>query len=200
VAAIIRLLAAAKASAILREYDDGAPVVTSFRIRTEFGVLTFRLPAKIDGVRAIPERSSKIPRSLRDLAQARRVPWRIVFHWLEEQLALIQAGLATLDQVFLPYCQDRPALRYTSGMRQAKFSGLLLEEGEKKITWARKLVRFSQSLTMHNNPNFSCFHSIVGLGFICMRPIPPAVMGIPRKVLFRIPVTGEKDLLLMIFE
>jgi len=94
--------------------------------------LTFRLPANVDGVHAILMRSNQIPRSLRNHAQARRVAWRIVLHWLDAQLALIQAGLATLDQLFLPFCQGPDGVTLYERMREAKFSGLLLEEGEKK--------------------------------------------------------------------
>jgi hypothetical protein len=50
VAEIQRLLAAAKASAILSEFSDGLCSAISFRVKTEFGVLTFRLPANVNGV------------------------------------------------------------------------------------------------------------------------------------------------------
>jgi hypothetical protein len=78
-------------------------------------------------------------RKLRSREQARRVAWRITLSWLEAQLALIQAGLATLDQVFLPFCQDPAGVTLYERMRQAKFSGLLLEEGSEEINDARKL-------------------------------------------------------------
>jgi hypothetical protein len=129
---ITQLLAAAKATAILSEYNDGVLTAISFRIQTEFGILTFRLPVNVDGVHAILMRSNQIPRSLRNHAQARRVAWRILLHWLDAQLALIQAGLATLDQVFLPFCQDPAGVTLYERMRQAKFSGLLLDDIEKK--------------------------------------------------------------------
>jgi hypothetical protein len=128
VAEITQLLAAAKATAILSEYHDGLLTAISFRIKTEFGILTFRLPANVDGVHAILLRSNQIPRSLRNHAQARRVAWRILLHWLDAQLALIQAGLASLDQVFLPFCQDQDGVTLYERMRQAKFPGLLLTD------------------------------------------------------------------------
>jgi hypothetical protein len=127
---ITQLLAAAKATAILSEYSDGLLTAISFRIKTEFGILTFRLPANVEGVHAILLRSKQIPSSLRNHTQARRVAWRIVLHWLDAQLALIAAGLATLDQVFLPFCQDQDGVTLYERMRQAKFSGLLLEQGK----------------------------------------------------------------------
>jgi hypothetical protein len=125
---ITQLLAAAKATAILSEYHDGALTAISFWIQTEFGILTFRLPANVEGVHQILLRSKQIPSSLRNHDQARRVAWRIVLHWLDSQLALIQAGLASLDQVFLPFCQDQHGVTLYERMRQAKFAGLLLTD------------------------------------------------------------------------
>jgi hypothetical protein len=126
---ITRLLASAKASAILSEYRDGAIMAISFRIATEFGVLTFRLPANVEGVHAILVRSAKIPRSLRNIAQARRVAWRIVLYWLDAQLAMIAAGLVKFEQVFLPYAQDQTGVTLYERLREQKFPGLMLEEG-----------------------------------------------------------------------
>jgi hypothetical protein len=44
IAEINALLAEAKASAILTDLNDGEPVAISFRIQTEFGLLSFMLP------------------------------------------------------------------------------------------------------------------------------------------------------------
>jgi hypothetical protein len=125
VAEISAMLAAAKASAILTEFSDANITAISFRIRTEFGVLTFRLPANVDGVHAILIRSKHIPSSLRNHAQARRVAWRIILRWLDAQLALIHAGLATLDQVFLPFCQTQDGLTLYERLREQKFLPLI---------------------------------------------------------------------------
>ena len=38
-----------------------------------------------------------------DALRAERVAWRVIKDWLEAQLALIDAQMATLDQVMLPY-------------------------------------------------------------------------------------------------
>jgi hypothetical protein len=42
----------------------------------------------------------------KNAAQAARVAWRIAKDWLEAQAALIDAQLATLDEVMLPYMVD----------------------------------------------------------------------------------------------
>jgi hypothetical protein len=132
VAEIHKLLAQAKATAILSELVEGKTSAISFRVQTEFGVLTFRLPARMAEVHQILRVSKAIPPRLRTREQAERVAWRITLNWLQAQLALIEAGLATLDQVFLPFCQGPDGVTLYERIRQAKFSGLLLEEGEKK--------------------------------------------------------------------
>jgi hypothetical protein len=126
------LLAEAKATAILSEFNDGVIKAISFRIKTEFGVLTFRLPANAEGVLAVLQRSRSIPPRLRSREQAGRVAWRITFNWLEAQLAMIQAGLVRLEEVLLPFAQDLSGQTLYERMREAKFAGLFLEENEKK--------------------------------------------------------------------
>jgi hypothetical protein len=127
---ISTLLAEARATAILSEFNDGVIKAISFRIKTEFGVLTFRLPAKVDGVFAVLQRSRSIPPRLRSREQAGRVAWRITLNWLEAQLAMVQAGLVGLEEVFLPYCQDPAGKTLYERMRQAKFSGVLLKQSQ----------------------------------------------------------------------
>jgi hypothetical protein len=130
VSEISTLLAEAKATAILSEFNGGVIKAISFRIKTEFGVLTFRLPANVDGVSAVLQRSRSIPPRLRSREQAGRVAWRITLNWLEAQLAMIQAGLVKLEEVLLPFAQDSSGKTLYERMHEAKFSGLLLEEGE----------------------------------------------------------------------
>jgi hypothetical protein len=47
---IFAMLAKAKAAAILTEFEEGIVSAISFRISTEFGVLTFRLPANAERI------------------------------------------------------------------------------------------------------------------------------------------------------
>ena len=124
---ITRLLANAKASAVLSEYADGEIVALSFRIETACGLLSFRLPSNIDGVFAVIYRSPKVPLNLRTRAQARRVAWRIIYHWIDAQLAMITAGLVRFEQVFLPYAQDTEGVTVFERMEKQKFGNLLLE-------------------------------------------------------------------------
>ena len=131
VSEIQQKLAKAKAEAILTEYEnDGTVSAISFRIRTEFGLLTFRLPANIQRVYQVVVRDGAIPRSQRTREQAARIAWRIVKDWLEAQLAMVQAGLTDLEQVFLPYVQNSSGQTLYELMREQKFQPLLLGPSE----------------------------------------------------------------------
>lgn len=96
-----KILAKAKASSIMTEYDGGLPSALSFRVNVNGSDIHFCLPVKIEGVTAALKRD----REYRDDAHARRVAWRIVKDWCDSQMALIDAGQAELAQVFLPYAQ-----------------------------------------------------------------------------------------------
>lgn len=94
----------AHASAVLSEYEKGILSHICFKVQTKHGEMSFRLPANIDGVFRALERN-QVPRALRTREQAARVAWRIIKDWVEAQLAIIEADMVTLPQVFLPYMQ-----------------------------------------------------------------------------------------------
>lgn len=108
VAEIQKKLVKASASAILSEYENGVLSHISFKVKTQHGDITFRLPANIEGVfSALKRDCKKVKRE-----QAERVAWRIIKDWVEAQLAIIEAGMATLPQVFLPYAQTQNGTVY----------------------------------------------------------------------------------------
>lgn len=86
--------------------DDGSIAGLAFTMNTDHGVADFALPINVDGVLAAMQKDPKVPRSKQTREQAARVAWRIAQDWLEAQAALIDAELATLDQVMLPYMVD----------------------------------------------------------------------------------------------
>ncbi len=101
-------LAKAGASAILTEYDDnGVLSAMSFRITANGQLLSFRLPARIDGVFNRLKNDNKVARSLKTKEQAAKVAWRILKDWIEAQIALVQAEQADMAEVFLPYAQNQ---------------------------------------------------------------------------------------------
>ena len=48
-------------------------------------------------------KDDKVQRKLKTEEQARRVAWRITKDWVEAQMAIVEAQLASLPEVFLPY-------------------------------------------------------------------------------------------------
>jgi hypothetical protein len=103
---IQRLLAMQGASHVMTEYDEGGvPTHVSFKLRTIHGEMPFRLPARAEGVLRALEGSPKVPNRLATLEQAHRVAWRIILHWLENQLAMVEAEICTFYQVVLPWLQ-----------------------------------------------------------------------------------------------
>lgn len=103
-AEIQKKLASTGAQAVLSEYDEnGVMYAMSFRISG----LYFRLPINIEGVYQSLNKDSRTPKRLKTYEQAARVAWRIIKDWIEAQIAIIQAGQADLEQVFLPYAQNQ---------------------------------------------------------------------------------------------
>jgi len=95
-------LAKAGARGVLCEYDEGGePIQVTFNIDTPQGLIYFKLPANIAGV----SKALSDDNCYRDEAHSRRVAWRILKDWIEAQLAIIEANMAELSQVFLPYAQ-----------------------------------------------------------------------------------------------
>lgn len=134
---IYMLLSRGKAQSIMSEYDGAGNVTAiSFRTNTEFGLVAFRLPANVRAAAAVMNKQSyarQIPRKfLNDVEQARRVAWRIVRQWIEAQLALVELGMAKIEEVFLPYAQNSQGRTVFEELQEQKFSGLALPAPEKE--------------------------------------------------------------------
>lgn len=93
-------LASNGARRIMVEYDKaGQPTAITFGIETPAGSRAFCLPANVEGVRAVMARQK-----VKDTdSQAERTAWRNVRDWVLAQMAIIEAGMAEMDEVFLPY-------------------------------------------------------------------------------------------------
>lgn len=83
--------------------ENGVAAGLGFTMKTDYGYRDFELPVRTDGVLAAMKADGKVPRSQCTPQQAARVAWRIAKEWLEAQSALIDAQLATLDEVMMPY-------------------------------------------------------------------------------------------------
>ena len=98
------ILVAHGARKIVQDYDDsGGVIAVSFLIDTPIGQRAVRLPANVDAVFEVLQRQ----RVKCDYAQAERVAWRIVKDWLQAQMAILEAEMVAMDEIFLPYMLDK---------------------------------------------------------------------------------------------
>jgi hypothetical protein len=134
-AEIQALLVRAKAQAVLCEYAaDGTMSAMSFRVPTSYGVVSFRMPANTTGVLRSLCRNPKVPKRLHTKEQASNVAWRILKDWIAAQLAIVEAELAEMPEVFLAYAQRPDGRTMYETARDSSFSGLALIEGPRAPT------------------------------------------------------------------
>jgi hypothetical protein len=134
------MLVAHGAKQILTAYDDkGAPVGLAFIVATPYGEVPFRLPANIDRVEAVLlkqltssrrqwDRDYQEQRRAKIKEQAGRVAWRILKDWVRAQMAILEAEMVSIDQIFLPYMQGKGGKTLYEVMRDHHFQ---LPEGGK---------------------------------------------------------------------
>ncbi len=111
VAEIQTLLAKQGADAIATRYAEGRAVGVSFQLTTPHGQRHFVLPIDVNAMGELLKkqwRNRQISPRYATPEQAERVAWRVVKDWLAAQLALVDASMATIDQVMLPYLQVDP--------------------------------------------------------------------------------------------
>lgn len=96
-------LAKAGATKMMIDYDGaGNPTSITFGMQIMDTRVAYKLPVNADGVSVVLQRQ-KIKA---DKNQVQRIAWRNVRDWVLAQLALIEAGNVTADEVFLPYMAD----------------------------------------------------------------------------------------------
>lgn len=106
------ILGAAGASSVAVHFEEGQPCGLSFALRTPHGRRNFTLPVNVTGMAAVlatmlasdpPHVSRARLNKLGSREHACNVGWRVIKDWLEANLALIAAEMATLTEVMLPY-------------------------------------------------------------------------------------------------
>jgi hypothetical protein len=103
---------------------EGSPSGIAFTMKTDYGFREFELPVRVEGVLRAMKADTKVARSQCNPAQAARVAWRIAKDWLLAQSALIDAELASLDEVMLPYMVDNKGRTAYSIMREGAMKEL----------------------------------------------------------------------------
>lgn len=103
---IQQVLSSHGANAILFEYEAMAVSAVSFKYAVDGQDIPFRLPCRWREVETMLRKSGKRPRSDDTFEKwARRVAWRIVFRWVEAQMAFVESRMVKVQEVFFPYIQ-----------------------------------------------------------------------------------------------
>lgn len=102
-----QMLVDAGATQVAIHYTASRASGLTFHAPTKYGPQVFTLPVNVGSVQAVlmkqrPSGGMSLAR-MRTFEQAERVAWRVARSWLEAQLAMIQIGLAKIDQIMLPY-------------------------------------------------------------------------------------------------
>lgn len=138
--------AAGAASAALHYSPEGEPEGLSFRLRTPHGTRDYSLPVNVDGMHQVLRKASRsrelparIPRAtLESRGHAARVAWRVLKDWLEANLALVRAGMASLDAVMLPYLHVDGERTLYQAYAERERAALPPGEGESPSSPARR--------------------------------------------------------------
>lgn len=108
------LLARHRARQVSIDYDDdGQPAGLSFTMTTSWGPRQFAMPVNVAGTQKrlrieCDKGSSPVGPRHTTGEHARRVAWRVMKDWLDAQLAIIDAGLAELAEIMLPWMRVDP--------------------------------------------------------------------------------------------
>jgi len=104
---IQKILVKHGATKIVTDYKNGLPSGVTFCLNMNGNLAAFMLPANYEGVlRSLKKDPNVSPKYCND-EQALRVSWRIVKDWVEAQMAIVEAQLAEMAEVFLPYAVTR---------------------------------------------------------------------------------------------
>jgi hypothetical protein len=99
---IQKLLLGFRASKMMIDYQDGAPSSIAFQIDRNGYQISFRLPSNWQAMLEALKRD-KVPQRYRTKEHAQRVAWRVLRDWMRAQLTLIEAGVAKVEEVMLPW-------------------------------------------------------------------------------------------------
>lgn len=91
------------ATKIVTDYENGIPKALTFGLMMNGNLVAFSLPANYNGVLKAMKNDGKVARRLLTEEQALKVSWRIILTWVKAQMALVEAELADVAEVFLPY-------------------------------------------------------------------------------------------------
>jgi hypothetical protein len=109
------------------------PSLLSIKVNDRF--IPIKLPARVEKAQAVLKKQweegiishKRGKENTYGYEQAYRVAWRNILDWVQAQMALLEIGMAKMEEVFLPYMQDRQGVTFYERMERQDF---LLESGK----------------------------------------------------------------------
>lgn len=106
---IQKVLSKGGAKKVITEYEDGEPCGLMFSVMAGDKELVYKLPVRTKWLFKYLQAKRTYPgdKKEKDLAQAKRIGWRLILRWLQAQLAFAQeAKMVDIKEVFLSYGWD----------------------------------------------------------------------------------------------
>lgn len=126
IAEIQKCLVKHGANKITTDYKGEVAVAVTFCLNLNGHIAAFSLPANSDGVLKAMQANKKVPRNKCTKEQAQKVSWRIVKTWVEAQMAIVEAQLADITEVFLPYAITKNGTTLYKEIKEGAGGKLLL--------------------------------------------------------------------------
>lgn len=115
------------AKSIQKDCAGGKIIALKFLVDTAIGEIPIALPVNVEAVQKILSAQKKRNSNVKATAeQAERTAWKCLKDWVDAQMALIQIGMASMDQIFLPYVINKGGKTLYDTVRE---HGYLLERG-----------------------------------------------------------------------
>ncbi len=116
--------------------DDGKVHGLTFTIKVNDRFIPIKLPARVEKAQVVLKKQweqgvishKRGKENTYGYDQAYRVAWRNILDWVLAQMALLEIGMAKMEEVFLPYMQDHEGVTFFEHMEQR---GFLLSDGSK---------------------------------------------------------------------
>lgn len=125
---IQKILVKHGATKITTDYQGQIPIAVTFCLSLNGNLVAFSLPANYEGVFSAMKKDGNINKRLLTKEQALKVSWRIIKDWVAAQVALTEAQLADMAEVFLPYAVTKHG---TTLYKEIQNNGMLmLKSGE----------------------------------------------------------------------
>lgn len=115
-------------------YDENGDIeAVFFTIMIEGSELPYQMPARYEALLELARRGETKHLKPGDVEQAKRIAWRIVYRWVQAQLAFTRSGMVKIQEVFLSYIFDTEKNQTLfEKFEDMKYPGYLITAGKQE--------------------------------------------------------------------